>query len=60
MNLIDWMDMSIIVDVVFVIFAVVAVLKIKKLEKELFLIRSDLDITMKNPQAAKRLLKRRQ
>ena len=52
--------MNLIVDLVFVVFLAVITWKIKKLDEKTALIRNDLDITMKNPQAAKRLLKKRE
>tara|TARA_B100001093_G_C26280366_1_gene780863 strand:- start:44 stop:226 length:183 start_codon:yes stop_codon:yes gene_type:complete len=55
----DWMNMNMIVDIAFLVFAVAVVWKFRKTQKEITNIRSDLDLAMKNPQAAKRLLKER-
>jgi len=59
MSFLDWMNMNMIVDIAFLVFAAAVVWKLRKTQKEITNIRSDLDLTMKNPQAAKRLLKER-
>ena len=59
MNFLDWMNMNMIVDIAFLVFFVVIVWKFRKIEKQSAQLRSDLDLVMKNPQAAKRLLKER-
>ncbi len=59
MNFIDWMNMNMIVDIAFLVFSVSAVWKFRKLEKRIETIQQDLELTMKNPLAAKRLLKER-
>jgi len=59
MSFFDWMNMSMVVDIAFIVFSGAIVWKFRKLEKQLLTLREDLDITMKNPQAAKRLLKER-
>jgi len=59
MSFLDWMNMIMIVDIAFLVFAAAVVWKLRKTQKEITNIRSDLDLTMKNPQAAKRLLKER-
>ena len=51
------MNMS--VDISFLVFAVAVVWKFIKIQKKLKRIEDDLAITMKNPAAAKRLLKER-
>lgn len=60
MSFFDWMNMSMVVDIAFIVFSGAIVWKFRKLEKQLIELREDLNITMKNPQAAKRLLKERQ
>jgi uncharacterized protein YoxC len=49
-----------IVDIAFLVFAVAVVWKLRKVQSEILELRSDLDITMKNPQSARRLLKERE
>ena len=60
MTYLSWITTSIIIDISTVCFFVAFILKIKKLQSQIQDIRNDLRITMKNPQAAKRLLKERQ
>ena len=69
----DWLNMSVLVDALFVVFAIVCtwklnscIIKSQELEHELVTLKakneqleSDLQLTMRNPQAAKRLLKNR-
>lgn len=52
--------MSIVVDIASVVFFVAVAWKLSKLQKKILQLESDLLVTMKNPQAAKRLLKERQ
>lgn len=59
MNFFDWMNMNMIVDIAFLVFTTAIVWKFRKLEAKMSQIEADLKITMKNPQAAKRLLKER-
>ena len=59
MNFFDWMNMNMIVDIAFLVFSGAIVWKFRKLESKVAQLESDLKITMKNPQAAKRLLKER-
>lgn len=56
----DWMNMNMVVDIAFLVFSGAIIWKFRKLEQKVALLESDLHITMKNPQAAKRLLKERQ
>jgi len=60
MNFFHWMNMNMIIDIAFLVFAVATIWKIRKVQSKLEQLESDLKITMKNPQAAKRLLKERQ
>tara|TARA_B100000073_G_scaffold286638_1_gene248386 strand:- start:802 stop:987 length:186 start_codon:yes stop_codon:yes gene_type:complete len=56
----DWVNMSIIVDIASIVFFVAVAWKLNKLQSKISQVESDLLVTMKNPQAAKRLLKERQ
>ena len=60
MNFLDWMNMNMVVDIACVVFLVAIILKFRKMKKQITSLRGDLDVTMKNPAAAKRLLKERQ
>ena len=60
MSFFDWMNMSMVVDIAFIVFSGAIVWKFRKLEKQLAKLRTDLDLVMKNPQAARKLLKERQ
>ena len=60
MNFFDWMSMNMIVDISFLVFSVAIVWKFRKIQKQVSQMRSDINVTMKNPGAAKRLLKERQ
>ena len=60
MNFLDWMNMNMLVDISCVVFFVAITIKFRKIQKEVEVLRSDLNTTMKNPIAAKRLLKERQ
>ena len=60
MTFINWINMSIVVDIASVVFFVAVAWKLSKLQKKILQLESDLLVTMKNPQAAKRLLKERQ
>lgn len=59
MNFLDWMNMNMIVDIAFLVFSGAIVWKFRKIQKEMIEIRSDLTLVMRNPAAAKRLLKER-
>ena len=60
MNFLDWMNMNMIVDIAFLVFSAAIVWKFRKLEEKTDKMKQDLELTMKNPMAAKRLLKERQ
>jgi len=60
MSFFDWMNMNMVVDIAFIVFSGAIVWKFRKLEKQLVELRSDLNLAMKNPQAARKLLKERQ
>ena len=59
MSFFDWMSMNMIVDIAFLVFSTAIVWKFRKLQAKVAQLDSDLRLTMKNPQAAKRLLKER-
>ena len=59
MSFLDWMNMNMIIDIAFLVFSGAVVWKFRKLEKKTDQIKQDLELTMKNPMAAKRLLKER-
>ena len=59
MNFFDWMNMNMIVDIAFMVFSGAIVWKFRKVEKQMIEIREDLNLVMRNPIAAKRLLKER-
>ena len=59
MSFFDWMSMNMIVDIAFPVFSSAIVWKFRKLQAKVAQLESDLRLTMKNPQAAKRLLKER-
>ena len=52
--------MSMIIDIACLVFIAAITWKFRKIEKSNKLLRSDFDVAMKNPMAAKRLLKERQ
>ena len=60
MTFLDWMNMNMIIDITSIVFVVAIIWKIRKIEKRINNLNADLLVTMKNPQAAKRLLKERQ
>lgn len=60
MSFMGWVSMSILVDIACVVFFAAVTWKIRKIEKRINEIQSDVHIVMKNPQAARRLLKERQ
>ncbi len=60
MSFLDWMNMNMIVDIACIVFGLTAVWKFRKFDKCIKELRADLDLAMRNPQAAKRLLKERQ
>jgi len=59
MSFFDWMNMNMIVDIAFLVSAIAAIWKFRKMQREMVEIRDDLHLVMRNPQAAKRLLKER-
>ena len=59
MNFLDWMNMSMVVDIAFLVFTVAIIWKFRKLEKKTHQLEQDLLLIAKNPKDAKRLLKER-
>jgi hypothetical protein len=59
LSFLDWVSMSILVDIACVVFFGAVTWKLRKTEKELLKMRSDINLVMKNPNAARRLLKER-
>tara|TARA_B100000282_G_C31663309_1_gene458584 strand:- start:298 stop:486 length:189 start_codon:yes stop_codon:yes gene_type:complete len=55
-NFLDWMNMSMVVDIAFLVFAAAVVWKFKKLQNKISEQKSLLTLTIKNPQQAKRQL----
>ena len=55
----DWVAMSTTIDISILIFSIAVIWKFRKIQKKLSKIESDLLLTMRNPQAAKRALKER-
>jgi len=60
MSFLDWMNMNMIIDIACIVFLSAMAWKFRNIEKNNKLVRSDLDLVMRNPQAAKRLLKERE
>tara|TARA_A100001201_G_C3936627_1_gene155230 strand:- start:153 stop:338 length:186 start_codon:yes stop_codon:yes gene_type:complete len=60
MTFLNWITISTVIDIATVVFFAATVYKMRKIKSELQRVESDLKLTMKNPQAAKRLLKERQ
>ena len=60
MNFFDWMNMNMIIDIAFLVFACATVWKVRQIQSKVEKLENDLLVTMKNPAAAKRLLKERQ
>ena len=57
MNFLDWMNMNMIIDITFLIFAAASIWKFRQLQDKIKKTEERLLMTIKNPQAAKRLLK---
>lgn len=57
MNFLDWMNMNMVIDIAFLAFAVACVWKFRQLQNKVEKTEEKLLMTIKNPQAAKRLLK---
>lgn len=60
MSFLDWISMSILVDVACVVFFGAITWKFRKLQGKVNEMRQDINLVMKNPNAARRVLKERQ
>ena len=56
MNFIDWMNLSMLVDISFVVFAIAAVWKIRKIQKEMHYLNEKINLSILNPRIARRTL----
>lgn len=56
MNFIDWMNLSMLVDISFVVFAAAAVWKIKKIQKEMHYLNEKINGAILNPLNARKAL----
>ncbi len=56
MNFIDWMNLSMLVDISFVVFAAAAVWKIRKIQKEMHCLSEKINLSILNPRSARRAL----
>ena len=59
MSFIDWVNMSIFVDIFLLVFSGAVVWKMRKLQSKIKSLNEDLHLVAKNPKDAKRLLKNR-
>lgn len=57
MTFFDWLSINLAVDISFVVFAAASVWKIRTLQKQISQLNDKLELTIKNPQQARRLLK---
>jgi uncharacterized protein YoxC len=74
MSFFDWMNMNMIIDIAFLVFSCAIIWKfrkiskrieqcdstVKSIEQSMISHREDINIVMKNPQSARRLLKERE
>ena len=60
MSFLDWMNMNMFMDIAFVVFTTAIIIKLRKLQNKITLLQENITLTIKNPQAAKRLLKEKQ
>lgn len=63
MSFFDWISISVGFDIFCTVFIIALILKCKSLDKQLTLIKKDVEISLKgikNPAAARRLLNKRQ
>ena len=59
MSFLDWVHASIAIDIAFIVLVPVFVWKIIKIKRKVDQLEEDVLLTMRNPAAAKRLLKER-
>tara|TARA_B100000927_G_scaffold162503_2_gene130917 strand:- start:5869 stop:6063 length:195 start_codon:yes stop_codon:yes gene_type:complete len=55
-NFVDWMNLSMLVDISFLVFAAASVWKIRKLEKKITHLEEKLNLSILNPSKARRAL----
>ncbi len=60
MSFIQWMNMNMIIDIVSIVFFIAFVIKFRKIQNQLKQLNDDLNLVVRNPQAAKRSFKKRQ
>lgn len=60
MNFIDWMNMNMAVDIACVVYAIALTWKLRKVGAALKECQDLLDLTIRNPQSARRSLKKKQ
>lgn len=60
MSFVNWMNMSMLVDVSCVVMFSAVVWKMRSLQKQMQILKEELVLTIKNPSAAKRRLKKNQ
>lgn len=58
MTFLDWMNMNMIVDIACVVFFVAVTWKIRSIQKDLLITKETLKLSIKNPQQARRRLKK--
>ncbi len=56
MSFLDWMNISMVIDIAFIVFSCAAVWKFRKLQKEINITKENIKLVAKNPQKAKRIL----
>lgn len=56
MNFIDWMNLSMLVDISFLVFAAASVWKIRTLEKQITSLQEKINLVIRNPSKARRAL----
>lgn len=59
MSFIDWMNASMAVDIACLVFFVAAVWKLRSIQKEVLDLREDLDLSLRSPRHARRVLNKR-
>ena len=60
MSFIQLMNMNMIIDIVSIVFFIAFVIKFRKIQNQLKQLNDDLNLVVRNPQAAKRSFKKRQ
>ena len=60
MNFLDWMNVNMFMDIAFIVFTTATVIKLRTMQNKITSLQKNIDLNIKNPQAAKRLLKEKQ